>query len=755
MVTVMGLPMVAAGLSPGLPPPRPPMGWSSWYALGGSVNQTAMEQSYAKMANRSVCPGCGSKSLVDLGYSFANLDDGWQACGQGENGGYHDKNGYPLMDPAKFPNVTAMVALARSLGLKAGFYVNNYICGAGECKGGVGGLVYNKVMHATVQWLKANQFQYLKACPFPCPCAPVDSGGCYNDMTLWHELLGQAGHEMTVENCHQVSSAGTAAFAGTAPDGSWTQHLGGEPPNATWCPFDLWRVGGDVNGLGPDNGALLTAAAIAQGPARARAGCWPYPDFMALPSDPRQARGLFGLYAIMGTPMVFSFDIRDDAQLLPRWPVLTNEDVLAVNQDTTASMGTLIRRFSAHSPGDPLYAWEVPCNSSDPDQTGWDYDTTTRQLRHSGLCMQAGGAGSDLSLATCGPDPTRVSEQASQEWLLHGERLWQAAPATGIPASPVAQGAGGVGTLGLAPCAGPGSRPGQQWAFNPSGSVTDVRLNLTSRMGGCWEITGCSDNDGADVGTTYGCKAIPPSGGCHGHSDCDCNGAWRFHEGNQTIMSAMSGACLTTDSGRVVSSSCHSPPDHTQLWHWTPGQGTGQISLSSTPSMCVDDGDLPAPPGTDGNCASLARGVVGDGPGLVLSSPSSGSLCLPSKPPSPSESVSLVSGSLHIGSGNSCVAALHGRPSPFGPLQLWSKPLQDGTVAVALANRDSGKGPQLAPLVRVFLRDLLAGVSLGDKVVARDIWQHQDLPTGTVVDGVLTISALPGDTTLWVLRPSP
>jgi alpha-galactosidase len=50
--------------------------------------------------------------LHDVGYQFANLDDGWQACGQGVNGSFHDANGYPIMDPVKFPNVTAMAAKA-------------------------------------------------------------------------------------------------------------------------------------------------------------------------------------------------------------------------------------------------------------------------------------------------------------------------------------------------------------------------------------------------------------------------------------------------------------------------------------------------------------------------------------------------------------------------------------------------------------------------------------------------------------------
>ena len=103
--------------------------------MGQGVNQSAMEETFAKLTNRSVVPG-SNKSLLDVGYAFANLDDGWQACGQGVNGGFHDKDGVPLMDPKKFPDVSAMTAKPHSLGLKSGFYVNNYICGGGDCSGG-------------------------------------------------------------------------------------------------------------------------------------------------------------------------------------------------------------------------------------------------------------------------------------------------------------------------------------------------------------------------------------------------------------------------------------------------------------------------------------------------------------------------------------------------------------------------------------------------------------------------------------------
>jgi hypothetical protein len=48
---------------------------------------------------------------------------------------------------------------------------------------------------------------------------------------------------------------------------------------------------------------------------------------MSFSSNVAETQSLFGIYAIMGTPMIMSFDIRDDSKLLPIWETLTNEEV--------------------------------------------------------------------------------------------------------------------------------------------------------------------------------------------------------------------------------------------------------------------------------------------------------------------------------------------------------------------------------------------------------------------------------------------
>ena len=44
-----------------------------------------------------------SRSLADLGYLSVGIDDGWQSCGSGVAGSFHDAAGNPLVNTSRFP----------------------------------------------------------------------------------------------------------------------------------------------------------------------------------------------------------------------------------------------------------------------------------------------------------------------------------------------------------------------------------------------------------------------------------------------------------------------------------------------------------------------------------------------------------------------------------------------------------------------------------------------------------------------------
>lgn len=425
--------------------------------------------------------------------------------------------------------------------------------------------------------------------------------------------------------------------------------------------------------------------------------------------------------------------------------------VLSVNQDTKAAVGTLVKKFSAHPITSPEYAWAVECNASDPAQLGWSYDNNNKQVKWDDKCLD-GSKGQSVTIADC----DSPSKPGAQSWVLSDHRIWQAdSEARSLKE-------GGVGNIALAKCAASTLRPGQQWQYSLSGMATNVQVNLTTRMGGCWEITACATGDGASVGTTYGCKGLPKN--CK--SACDCNGAWMFNAGNATITSVMSGKCLeakSTSAGSAVEvSSCTGKPNQQWSWHISDivngrtagGEITGQVASKASPSLCIDDGDFPAPAGTDGKCLALTHSDGGNGPGISLTDAGDNGHCDPSKPAVPTESFSLseAHGTIAIGTGQ-CMAALRGKPSPYGPMQLWAKPLQGGAVAVLLANRGTTGDVVQAT---VSLAELPGGLGAGSKYTIRDLWKHQHVSTvGVLSDGgFLTMKAAPQGSEFFVITPS-
>ena len=107
----------------------PPRGWRSWNQFNGAVTQEDIVRAIRGLTDRSRLVDGVPTSLSDLGYGDVGIDDGWQKCDSGPGGvGFHDAKGYPIVDTDKFPNMKAMTAKARSLGLAAGWYGNNCAC---------------------------------------------------------------------------------------------------------------------------------------------------------------------------------------------------------------------------------------------------------------------------------------------------------------------------------------------------------------------------------------------------------------------------------------------------------------------------------------------------------------------------------------------------------------------------------------------------------------------------------------------------
>ena len=98
---------------PPLPPPgvaaaTPPLGYNSWNAFHTNLDDNVM---------RKVADALVSTGLAAAGYSFVNMDDGWQVD--------RYANGTIVADPARFPyGIRAVADYVHGLGLRFGVYTS-------------------------------------------------------------------------------------------------------------------------------------------------------------------------------------------------------------------------------------------------------------------------------------------------------------------------------------------------------------------------------------------------------------------------------------------------------------------------------------------------------------------------------------------------------------------------------------------------------------------------------------------------------
>ena len=96
----------------------PPMGWSTWYMAYTNINQ--------KMV-LAQADGMISSGLADHGYSYINIDDGWNRKPDSKDASIgpptRDAQGN-LLTNVKFPDLKAMTDELHSKGLKSGIYIS-------------------------------------------------------------------------------------------------------------------------------------------------------------------------------------------------------------------------------------------------------------------------------------------------------------------------------------------------------------------------------------------------------------------------------------------------------------------------------------------------------------------------------------------------------------------------------------------------------------------------------------------------------
>lgn len=328
----------------------PPMGWSSWNCWGDAVSQELVLSSARAMA---------AKGLRDHGWTYVNIDDGWQ----GPRGGAYNA----LQPNRKFPDMKALADEVHALGLKFGIYSSPW---RGTYAGYFGGSSDNA--DGTYPWALSGDVD-----PFyklnKDPKAPDAKPNWVN----W--TMGK--HSFAAQDARQWAAWGvdylkydwfpndvphvremTEALRATGRDIVYSLSNTGLYDNAPdyMRLSNVWRTTGDIvdtwdsvtrNGFSQDRWAAYT------GP-----GHWSDPDMLVLghvgwgpnlhPTrlTPDEQYAHMSLWCLLSSPLLLGCDVAQiDAFTLG---LLTNDEVLEVNQD---SLGRQATQFSNHD-GRIVYA---------------------------------------------------------------------------------------------------------------------------------------------------------------------------------------------------------------------------------------------------------------------------------------------------------------------------------------------------------------------------------------------------------------
>ena len=288
----------------------PPLGWNSWNCWGLSVSDQKIRQSADAMK---------SSGLIDHGWTYVNIDDGWEDT--------HDKNGNILTN-AKFPTMKSLCTYVHSLGLKIGIYSSP---GPKTCGGYEGSYTFEakdaqNYANWGIDYLKYDWCSYGNIAP---KATLEQMKTPYREMK---HAIRKANRDIHYSLCQY----------GMGDVWTWGAEVDG----------NSWRTTGDIE----DTWESLSEIGFRQSICSpwSAPGRWNDPDMLVVgwvgwgPAlhytrlTPNEQYTHITLWSLLAAPLLIGCDLGQlDAFTLN---LLTNDEVLAVNQDPMGKQATRIRQ---------------------------------------------------------------------------------------------------------------------------------------------------------------------------------------------------------------------------------------------------------------------------------------------------------------------------------------------------------------------------------------------------------------------------
>lgn len=286
--------------------PTPPMGWNSWNRFRCNVSEKLV---------REVAEALVKSGMRDAGYRYVVIDDCWQVA--------RDKDGALLADAERFPGgMKALADYVHSLGLKFGLYTD---AGRRTCEGRPGSYGHETI---DARSFAAWGVDYTKV--DWCHSEGLDAPTQYRK---FRDALVASGRPIVFSICEW----------GRNQPWKWAPGVG-----------HLWRTTGDIGDSWSSMLGILDQTAQhghASGP-----GGFNDPDMLEVGNGgmtDEEYRAHLSLWAMLAAPLMAGNDVRSMSEATRA--ILTNREVIAVDQDPLGVQGTLI----ASNPPE-LQVWVKP-----------------------------------------------------------------------------------------------------------------------------------------------------------------------------------------------------------------------------------------------------------------------------------------------------------------------------------------------------------------------------------------------------------
>ena len=321
----------------------PQMGWNTWNKFACNINETLIYQTIDAL-NKS--------GLIELGYNYMNLDDCWQIS--------RDENDTIQVDP-HFPNgLEPLIEYAHSKGLKFGLYsdAGNYTCQLRP-----GGYGYEEIDAKTYAVWGVDYLKYDN-----CLSGGISSKIRYPRM---RDALLKQDRPIFYSICQW----------GQEDIPTWGKDVGNSW-RTTIDITDTWKS--MINIIDQNNNWYEYA-----GP-----GGWNDPDMLEVGNGGMttiEYRTHFSLWAISKAPLLIGCDVTNMSN--DTWDILTNPEVIAINQDELGEQGRKVKITNLTLPNnyesklEKSYLELVYCNGK-KEQKWYINDDGSISNNNEDLCME-------------------------------------------------------------------------------------------------------------------------------------------------------------------------------------------------------------------------------------------------------------------------------------------------------------------------------------------------------------------------------